>query len=141
MTLFTIGFAKKSAREFFELLREHRVNTVIDVRAKANSQLSGFAKKTHLPYLLEEILDVSYVHDKTLAPTMEMLGKYRKDDDWDGYADRFNALMKERKVEERDPRTLDGACLLCSEHEPKKCHRRLVAGYLQRFFDLDVVHL
>ena len=43
--LYTIGFAKKDARTFFELLRSVNVRKVIDVRLNNVSQLAGFTKK------------------------------------------------------------------------------------------------
>jgi len=43
MRLFTIGFTKKSARTFFEMLRESGAKRVIDVRLNNVSQLAGFA--------------------------------------------------------------------------------------------------
>jgi uncharacterized protein (DUF488 family) len=37
---------------------------------------------------------------------------------------------------------MDGACLLCSEAEAAKCHRRLVAEYLKgRWGNVHVTHL
>jgi hypothetical protein len=37
---------------------------------------------------------------------------------------------------------MDMACLLCSEPTPAKCHRRLVAEYLQRLWpNVIVTHL
>ena len=68
----------------------------------------------------------------SLAPTQELLSDYRKKRiDWDGYEVRFLDLMHERKVEEIiSPEILDTGCLLCSEHQPHRCHRRLVAEYL-----------
>lgn len=44
----TIGFAKKSAQRFFELLREAGVKRILDVRLNNASQLAGFAKRTDL---------------------------------------------------------------------------------------------
>jgi len=36
----------------------------------------------------------------------------------------------------------DGDCLLCSEHSPEQCHRRLVVEYLEsKGIELDVTHL
>ncbi|MDI9404840.1 MAG: DUF488 family protein [Limnohabitans sp.] len=33
-------------------------------------------------------------------------------------------------------------CLLCSEHKPHQCHRRLVVEYLRnKWGDLDAAHL
>ena len=43
--IFTIGFTKKSAKTFFELLELHGVTDLIDVRLYNSSQLYGFAKK------------------------------------------------------------------------------------------------
>jgi uncharacterized protein (DUF488 family) len=132
MTLATIGFTKKPARRFFGLLRESGVKRVVDVRLNNWSQLSGFAKQEDLAWFLREICGIEYVHVPSLAPTQELLSDYRKKRiDWDGYEVRFLDLMHERKVEEIiSPEILDTGCLLCSEHQPHRCHRRLVAEYL-----------
>jgi uncharacterized protein (DUF488 family) len=132
MTLTTIGFTKKPARRFFGLLRESGVKRVVDVRLNNWSQLSGFAKQEDLAWFLREICGIEYVHVPSLAPTQELLSDYRKKRiDWDGYEVRFLDLMHERKVEEIiSPEILDTGCLLCSEHQPHRCHRRLVAEYL-----------
>ena len=38
--------------------------------------------------------------------------------------------------------TLHESCLLCSEHTPEKCHRRLLAEYLQAVHnDVEIIHL
>ena len=44
MKVYTIGFTKKSASDFFGLLRESGAKRLIDVRLNNVSQLSGFAK-------------------------------------------------------------------------------------------------
>ena len=51
--------------------------------------------------------------------------------------------MHERRIEDKiDPALIAGGCLLCSEHEPDQCHRRLVAEYLKRKWGkLDIIHL
>ena len=61
-TIFTIGFAKKSARDFFTKLKEAGVETVIDVRLNNASQLAGFTKKQDLQYFLQDIAGVEYIH-------------------------------------------------------------------------------
>ena len=62
---------------------------------------------------------------------------------WPTYEREFLALMEQRRVEETvAPETLADAVLLCSEDAPERCHRRLVAEYLQRRWgDVEVVHL
>jgi hypothetical protein len=47
-----LGFTKKSAEEFFTLLAQGGVRTLVDVRLNPNSQLAGFAQGLDLPYFL-----------------------------------------------------------------------------------------
>ena len=144
MKLFTIGFTKKSAREFFDLLCESGTKRVVDVRLNNVSQLAGFSKKDDLAYFLMKICGLSYIHMPVLAPTDTLLNAYRrKEADWKTYETGFLGLMKERRIEDTIAKDViaDG-CLLCSEHEPDHCHRRLVAEYLkQHWGDLEIIHL
>lgn len=144
MRVFTIGFTKKSACRFFELLRKSGAKRVLDVRLNNISQLAGFAKKDDLAYFLKEIGGIEYVHLTELAPTKEMLDEYKKrNGDWRTYETRFLALMKQRRIEETVPReTIADGCLLCSEDKPHHCHRRLIAEYLKQLWgDVEVNHL
>ncbi len=146
MQLFTIGFAQKSAQQFFGLLRDHGVQRLIDIRVNPHGQLSGFAKQEDLPYFLYELADrCQYVHLPVLAPTKEILKDYRGDGDWPRYAAYFEALMNERDIPSALDRSMFEAaasCLLCSEHLPDQCHRRLVAERLARHWpNLEIVHL
>ena len=144
MKLFTIGFTKKTAKDFFEMLRKSGTKRIVDVRLNNVSQLAGFAKKNDLVYFLEKICNVEYVHAPELAPTKDILDDYKKKKgDWKIYEEKFLALMKERKVENTlSKQIISDGCLLCSEHKPHHCHRRLVAEYLkQHWGDVDVTHL
>jgi uncharacterized protein (DUF488 family) len=132
MNLYTIGFTKKSAHDFFETLVQNGVKRVVDVRLNNVSQLAGFAKKQDLSYFLQRIGGIGYEHVPTLAPTQGMLDRYKKNGgNWESYEREFLALIGERKVETAwAPSMHDADCLLCSEHRPEHCHRRLVAEYL-----------
>ena len=144
MRVYTIGFTKKSASDFFELLRASGAKRIIDVRLSNISQLAGFTKKDDLEYFLGKICRMQYVHLPELAPTREMLDSYRKSHrNWETYESEFLDLMEQRRIEKmRIRRTITNGCLLCSEDKPDQCHRRLVAEYLQRSWgDLDIVHL
>lgn len=63
-----------------------------------------------------------------------MLDEYKKNKgDWSVYQRQFLDLMEKRRVEQSIPReVIESGCLLCSEHKPHHCHRRLVAEYLGR---------
>ena len=50
ITLYTIGFTKKSAEQFFDLLRDNGVKQLVDVRINNTSQLAGFAKGKDLEF-------------------------------------------------------------------------------------------
>lgn len=143
MILYTIGFTKKPASQFFESLRSAEVRRIVDVRLNNVSQLAGFAKMQDLRYFLERIDGIEYKHATSLAPTQVMLGTYRKDKRWSDYERRFLNLMKDRHVEDVWVRDLrDADCLLCSEDRPDRCHRRLVAEYLAAYRDdLVIRHL
>ena len=144
MNLSTIGFTRKPARRFFELLRQSDARRVVDVRLNNGSQLAGFTKKDDLPYFLDKLCGMEYVHLPVLAPTKEILDDYKKrNGDWATYEDRFLALMRERRIEETVPmEILEDGCLLCSEDKPHHCHRRLVAEYLnQHWGGVEVSHL
>ena len=146
MKIYTIGFTQKNAKEFFGTLNQNNVNLLIDIRANPKGQLSGFAKKEDLPYLLDKLNNhCKYIHLPVLTPTKELLKTYRLDKNWSSYSNNFEKLMDERHV----PEVLDEllfktnqVCLLCSEVSAEKCHRRLVAERLSKIWaDFEVIHL
>jgi uncharacterized protein (DUF488 family) len=144
MTIYTIGFTKKSARTFFSKLKQSGVKRLIDVRLNNVSQLAGFTKKDDLLYFLDVICQMEYLHIPALAPTQDILDAYKKQKgDWSVYEDRFLTLMRERRIEESISReTMDDSCLLCSEDLPDHCHRRLVAEYLRnKWGDIEIRHI
>ena len=143
MKLYTIGFTKTTAENFFYRLKDSGATKIIDVRLNNVSQLSGFAKRDDLKFFAETICAVGYRHIPKLAPTKEILDDYRKrKGDWTDYERKFLDLMAERKIEELNEHDLDGGCLLCSEDKPHHCHRRLVAEYLrEKWGDVQITHL
>jgi len=144
MKVFTIGFTKKNAEQFFTRLKQPGLVRLVDARLNNVSQLAGFTKKDDLRFFLREINGIDYVHRPDLAPTKEILDEYKKNGgDWSTYEQKFMELMVRRRIEEKVPKELiDGGCLLCSEPTPEHCHRRLVAEYLRsRWGDLEIIHL
>ena len=144
MKLYTIGFTRKSAADFFGLLRESGAKRVVDIRLRNTSGLAGFAKKNDLAWFLRELCGMDYVHLPRLSPTDELLDGYRrKQITWDEYEPIYNTLMERRLVRAAIPQDIIAdACLLCSEPTADRCHRRLLAEHLQRHWgDVEIVHL
>ncbi|MCC8393044.1 DUF488 domain-containing protein [Paraburkholderia sp. MMS20-SJTR3] len=141
----SIGFTGKTAHKFFDLLKEARVRTVLDVRLNNTSQLAGFAKKQDLPYFLEHLCDAKYVEVPELAPEPDMLKRYqRKEMSWENMRDAYFDLIAKRRVESNlDIALFESGCLLCSEHLPHHCHRTLALEYLNQHWNnrLSVTHL
>lgn len=141
---FTVGFTKKSAQVFFTKLRDAGVKQLIDVRLNNSSQLAGFAKRDDLKFFLKELADIEYLHVPDLAPTKDILDAYKKHGgDWAVYEDAFLELMAKRAIETNlTEEMFDRSCLLCSEHLPEHCHRRLVIEYLDKHWgDMSVTHI
>lgn len=146
MRLYTIGVTKKSAEEFFAKLKTNGVKLVIDTRLNNKSQLAGFAKGRDLKFFLE-LVGIEYKHEVRFAPSEELLKGYQKGKiNWDEYIEIYNSLLNRRNVSEIIKKEysykLDGACLLCSENEPDRCHRSLLAKYMEDILDeVEIIHL
>ena len=134
MIIYTIGFTKRTAKEFFDTIHSETVDLLIDIRLNNTSQLAGFTKSGDIEYFLEKICSCKYDHDPALAPTKEILNDYKKGIiDWEEYSERFLQLMQQRSMVESFVKkyiSYEKVCLLCSELSPVNCHRRLVAETL-----------
>ena len=132
MTIYTIGFTRKSAKEFFKALQDSGAKHLFDIRLHNKSQLAGFTKRDDLRYFLKHIVNMEYHEVPILAPEDSFLREYYKTGDWDKFEHSYLELIRERQVECHINPALfkDGVVLLCSEAEPYHCHRRLAAEYL-----------
>lgn len=145
MEIYTIGFAKKSAPEFFGILQRAGIRRLIDVRLNNTSQLAGFTKRDDLEYFLGQICRAAYLHQPALSPSKEILDGWKKKQlSWQAYESRFLDLLARREAEKTvDRQWFDvPTVLLCSEPAPEHCHRRLVAEYLAaKWAEVKIVHL
>lgn len=145
ITLYTIGFTKKSAEQFFGLLRDNHVRQLVDVRINNNSQLAGFTKGKDLAFFVREICHIPYRHITDFAPSKELLERWHKHEvTWGEYETAYKKMLNGRDIMNRyDVKALDGVCFLCSEDIPEYCHRRLLAEYMQKNCaeEVAIVHL
>jgi uncharacterized protein (DUF488 family) len=145
MDVYTIGFTKRTAADFFGALKKVGIKRLLDVRLNNSSQLAGFTKREDLVFFLKEICSAEYVYEPLLAPTRELLDRYKKNKgSWQDYEKDFLKLIADRKVDEKINKNLFHipTALLCSEPTAEHCHRRLVVEYLQlKWGDLNIIHL
>jgi uncharacterized protein (DUF488 family) len=144
MKIYTIGFTKKNAREFFHLLRIKNIEQLVDIRLNNTSQLAGFTKRDDLEFFLKELCGITYHHFNFLAPTKEIRDIYIKEKNWENYTKAYNELLENRLVKDKLDRSFfeKRTCFLCTEPSAKNCHRGLLAEYLQKHWnDIEIVHL
>lgn len=145
ITLYTIGFTKKSAEQFFELLKKNKVKKLVDIRISNGSQLAGFAKGNDLKYFVKTICGIDYKHITDFAPTKDLLDKWRKEEiTWEQYTEVYTNLLKVRGILKKyGINIFDNACFLCSEETPELCHRRLLVEYLKEHSieEITIKHL
>ena len=148
MKLYTIGFTKKNAEQFFSLLEKAQITTLLDIRLNNVSQLAGYTKRDDLCFFLKKILNVKYIHSIKLAPTKQILDDFKSNKiSWEKYEIEYYKLLEERNIKSLFPTIVDfnkdTICFLCSEEKPTHCHRRLLAEYLKRNLsqNIEIIHL
>ena len=145
--LFNIGFTQKTAKEFFGIIKAHKIDCLVDVRLNPNSQLSRFAFEKDLPFFLSELANgCQYRHRVDLAPTKELLKEVR---------DKSCPMSKDCKLFEiayrkqietqshisnfvKEFGKYENVVLLCSEPTNEKCHRRVLSNLLLKKFENDI---
>lgn len=143
MKLFTIGYAQKSAKELFEILKRNQVRKVYDVRLKNANSYCFYTHKRDFGFLLS-LGGMEYEHKENWAPEKELLDGYRdKEISWAQYVQQFNKIIRERNILQGvNAEKLDGCALLCAEATHHQCHRRLLAEYFKAHFSqIEIVHL
>ena len=141
MKLYTIGYAGKTAQEFFTILRDAGVKKVMDVRLYPSTKDSGFAKSKDLAFFLRVLCRISYEHHKEFAPTAALLKGYKEGSvSWPEYEEQYHNICQARHFMLTPD--MDGCCFLCAEPTSEKCHRRLLVEYLAKQEDgATIIHL
>ena len=120
MEILTIGHSTRGLGGFFSLLKENQVEILIDAR--------HFPHSRHNPQFNKEVLERVCRANGIAYIWMQGLGGFRKGG-YERYS-RSQAFKKEMKELERAARSK--ACIMCSEFNPYKCHRRYIADELKR---------
>ncbi|MFA5422699.1 MAG: DUF488 domain-containing protein [Phycisphaerae bacterium] len=140
ITIYTIGHSNHPAEHFIELLKEHKIELVIDVRSSPHSRYCPQFNKN----ALAQTLQLAGIEYKFLGS--ELGG--RPDD---------SALFTDNKVDfallAQQPAFLAAiedviklsaekkVALMCSEKDPLKCHRTILISRHLKNEDVNVLHI
>jgi uncharacterized protein (DUF488 family) len=132
--ILTIGHSNHSFDRFLELLREHGVTAIADVRSAPYSKFAAWSAK----HALAKQLPLHGIHYVFLG---EELGGRPEGDEFEnpaGRGDLYRRIAETRAFQEGLDRVEKGVtqfwlALLCSEEDPAVCHRHnLVTPELQK---------
>jgi uncharacterized protein (DUF488 family) len=120
-TVYTLGTSTRSPEEFISLLKSYGIEVMADVRSFPTSRFEQFTQR-NLAALVEGV-GIHYVY------LGKELGGYRKT----GYVNYmatadFQAGLRRLERLSRARRTV----FVCAERLPWKCHRRFIAGELEK---------
>jgi len=134
LPILTIGHSTRPIDEFIELLRQHGVERLVDIRTIPRSRRNPQFNSEALAKSLED-KGIGYVHLKELGglrhPRRDSLNTGWRNAGFRGYAD----YMQTAEFEEALRRLL-GLCegkrcaAMCAEAVPWRCHRSLLADAL-----------
>ena len=144
MQMFTIGHSTRSEEELLELLRQHGIELLADIRRYPGSKrYPHFASSAMAAWLPEN--GVAYVHMPELGgrrkPLPDSPNTAWRDEQFRAYADymatdAFHAAIDSLMATSAETRT----AIMCAEAVPWRCHRNLVADELLRR-GIDVLHI
>lgn len=147
INLFNIGFTKKTAKEFFGIIKANNIDCLVDVRLNPNGQLSRFAFEQDLPYFLSELANgCKYKHRVDLVPTKELLKEVRDKSCPMSMDYRLFEVVYRKQLEYKSNISnfvdefgkYENVVLLCSEPINEKCHRRVLSEMLLDKFRNDI---
>jgi len=129
LRIWTIGHSNRSIEVFLELLREHSIQVLADIRSFPTSKIEHFKREEMECWLPENGIEYVWLGKE--------LGGYRKG----GYKRHMRTKLFREGVKKlleiaKQKRT----CIMCMEKNPKYCHRRFISAYLERK-GVEVIHI
>jgi len=141
--LLTIGYEGCTIQDVLAALVAAKVALLIDVRALPRSRKPGFSKRQLAAGLDEK--GIPYVHLQGLGTPKPGRDAVRA-----GHPEIMETIFREHMTSDRAQADLGQAkalaretraCLLCFEHDPECCHRRIVAEMMAADTGQSIMHL
>ncbi|RJS69065.1 DUF488 domain-containing protein [Candidatus Bathyarchaeota archaeon] len=129
MQIWTIGHSNRSLETFLNLLNEHEIQVLADVRRFPTSKLEHFKREALEKWLPKQGIEYVWLGEE--------LGGYRRG----GYKKHMRTKLFREGIKKlleiaRTKRT----CIMCMEVNPKYCHRRFISAHLERK-GVRVIHI
>ena len=141
--IYTIGHSTRTLLELVELLREHGVTRLADIRRFPGSRRHPHFSKESLEDALPRRAHIDYVHFEALGgrrrPAKNSPNMAWESEQFRGYAD-YMATDEFRAAVDR---LLDSdlpTAVMCAEAVPWNCHRNLLSDDLVRR-GIEVIHI
>lgn len=146
-TFFTIGHSTRTISEFSELLRESKVDLVVDVRSMPRSRANPQFNKERLPEELEprqigyeHVAELGGLRGKSLEKDAS-LNSYWRVRNFRNYADyALTPIFASGLARLRERGTQNRCAIMCAEAVWWRCHRRIITDYLLAAGE-DVMHI
>jgi len=126
---FTIGYGGRSPTEFVERLQTHGIRLLFDVRLRPDrAHLGSFVKAKSADKGIEKLLADGGIQYHSL---IELGNVFRQYNAW---RERYQGLLNSAgDLLTADLRKMSRSfCLMCAEKDMNRCHRQLIADYLER---------
>jgi uncharacterized protein (DUF488 family) len=139
--VFTIGHTRHELRHFLDLLREHAVELVVDVRSQPTSRFARWSRRRTLARALADA-GLRY-----LFLGAELGGRPEVREFYDAAGRVLYARLAESPsflegMEQLEPEIgRTRLALLCSEEDPTRCHRRLLVGRVLIGRGIEIQHI
>lgn len=142
--LFTVGYEGRAQHDVLDILDEAGIELLVDVRIRSQSRKPGLSK-TSLAAGLHDI-GIEYVHLRDLGTPIEIRAEFRANHLDHARAEYLRYLRSDVGAQAQLAQLLELAgsrrtAILCFEHDPKVCHRRVIAEELARTADVETVDL
>jgi uncharacterized protein (DUF488 family) len=138
----TIGYERASLADFIATLQFAKVQTLVDIRERAQSRRPGFSKNALQTALAD--VGIAYLHLPQLGDPKEGRDAARAGDR-SKFMQIFQSVMESAGAQDAldDLETLASQtkiCLMCFERDQKDCHRKIVADDLEKRLNVKAMH-
>lgn len=144
VTIWTVGHSTRSSNEFTQLLLDHHIEALVDVRSFPGSRRYPHFNRTLLAEQLHSN-DVEYFHLPSLGgrrkPRADSQNTAWQNASFRAYADHMESEEFERGIKELlRIGSLKRTAIMCAEAVWWSCHRSLISDYLKSN-EVEVLHI